>query len=46
MQDPNGYFKNLANVKVDENGETLRFYLPKQLMGQLRRTIASIVFTP
>lgn len=47
VQDPDGDFKNLVNVRVDENnGETLRFFLPVQLMGQLRRTITSIAFTP
>lgn len=47
VQDPEGSFKNLVNVRVDENdGETLRFFLPVQLMGQLRRTITTIAFTP
>ena len=47
VQDPDAEFKNLVRVWVDENnGETLRFYLPVQLMGQLRRTITTIAFTP
>ena len=47
VQDPEASFKNLVNVRVDENdGETLRFFLPVQLMGQLRRTITTIAFTP
>ena len=47
VQDPDGSFKNLINVRVDENdGESLRFFLPVQLMGQLRRTVTTIAFTP
>ena len=47
VQDPDGSFKNLINVRVDENdGEALRFFLPVQLMGQLRRAITTIAFTP
>ena len=47
VQDPDGDFKNNVDVRVDENnGETLRFFLPVQLMGQMRRTVTTIAFTP
>lgn len=45
VQDPKGEFKNEVRVEID-GGETLKFHLPVQLMGQLRRTVTTIAFTP
>ena len=46
VQDPDKNFKKMVTVKIAADGETLEFYLPVQLMGQLRRTITTIAFTP
>ena len=46
VQDPNKDFKKMVTVKISSDGESLEFYLPVQLMGQLRRTITTIAFTP
>lgn len=47
VQDPGKEFKKLIRVKIDEEAnDTLRFYLPVQLMGQLRRTITTLAYTP
>ena len=47
VQDPDKKFKKLVWVKIDEeSNDTLRFYLPVLLMGQLRRTVTTIAYTP
>jgi len=47
VQDPGKQFKKLIRVKIDdEANDTLKFYLPIQLMGQLRRTITTLAYTP